>query len=317
MLKTIVSGMMLALLLMGMLTLAFNIQPVNGSGTIYIRADGSVEGTDKIQRDGDVYTFTDNIRYSIVVERSNIIVDGNGYTLEGPGAGAGFVLGGNGITIKNTVITGFDIPGAYFAHVITSFGTSNNTITGNTIVSNEMGIYLDTVNGYMINGNIIANNKMDAIYMDDSENNDISNNLIKNNEKAIILVDCSNKIYHNDFIDNTNPGFETTTPHGESNNVWDDGYPSGGNYWSDYTGVDADNDGVGDTPYYISAVNPDRYPLMKPISGLKIPTEEGIPTPFWTQWWFYAIVAVAMVVLAGAVYFLKKRKPPTPTPPAS
>jgi len=35
--------------------------------------------------------------------------------------------------------------------------------------------------------------------------------------------------------------------------------------------------------------------------------------PFWMQWWLWAIVAVVIVALAGAVYFLKKRKPPIPT----
>jgi len=43
---------------------------------------------------------------------------------------------------------------------------------------------------------------------------------------------------------------------------WDDGYPSGGNYWSDYAGVDADGDGIGDTPYVIDENNTDRYPLI-------------------------------------------------------
>jgi len=47
-----------------------------------------------------------------------------------------------------------------------------------------------------------------------------------------------------------------------STNVWDDGYPSGGNFWSDYAGVDADGDGIGDTPYLIDDNNRDRYPLM-------------------------------------------------------
>jgi hypothetical protein len=49
-------------------------------------------------------------------------------------------------------------------------------------------------------------------------------------------------------------------------NFWDSGYPSGGNYWSNYTGVDADNDGIGDEPYTIDANNTDRYPLVGSIN---------------------------------------------------
>ena len=56
-------------------------------------------------------------------------------------------------------------------------------------------------------------------------------------------------------------------------NFWDDGYPSGGNYWSNYTGVDlysgsdqdeTGSDGIGDTAHEIDADNRDRYPLMNP-----------------------------------------------------
>ena len=62
-LRKAVSGIMLTLLLIGMLTLAFNIQPAKASGTIYIRADGSVEPDSApiSSVDNVTYTFFDNI----------------------------------------------------------------------------------------------------------------------------------------------------------------------------------------------------------------------------------------------------------------
>ena len=62
-------------------------------------------------------------------------------------------------------------------------------------------------------------------------------------------------------------------------NVWDNGYPSGGNYWSDYAGEDlysgpyqneTGSDGIGDMPYVIDESNTDNYPLMNPY---------GVPPP--------------------------------------
>ena len=76
---------MLIALLIGMLVLVFNIKLVKASGTIYIRADGSIEpSTANITSvDNVTYTFTGNINDHIVVERDNIVVDGAGYSMKG------------------------------------------------------------------------------------------------------------------------------------------------------------------------------------------------------------------------------------------
>ena len=70
---------------------------------------------------------------------------------------------------------------------------------------------------------------------------------------------CGNKFYHNNFINNT----KNAKAGKISQNFWDDSYPSGGNYWDDYTGEDNDGDGIGDIPYNISGKNDqDLYPLI-------------------------------------------------------
>jgi hypothetical protein len=109
-------------------------------------------------------------------------------------------------------------------------------------------------------------------------------------------TESNNTIYHNSFVNN---GKQVSTsgsplPSPAPLNVWNDGYPSGGNYWSDYTGVDVKSgpnqdqpgsDGIGDTPYTIDSNNMDHYPLMSPWTPaartvyLTVSSLYGLPTP--------------------------------------
>src|SRR3990172_7986246 len=87
------------------------IKPV-AAATTYIRANGSVDPPNPlIQQNGNVYTFTGNINDSLVVQTDNIVIDGGGYALQGPGGMSGTtaiaLTGRNNVTIRNMKVTGF------------------------------------------------------------------------------------------------------------------------------------------------------------------------------------------------------------------
>jgi len=169
----------LTLLLIGMLTLAFNIQPAKASGTIYIRADGSVEpDTAPISSvDNVTYTFSGNIYDGIVVERDNIVVDGAGYTVQGSGGGAGIRIrtDGSNITVKNVEIKAF-MTGISFSE------TSDISIINNSVTSNLVGISTKyNFGGTVINNNNITSNEGYGIHMRLCNSFTITNNNISSN----------------------------------------------------------------------------------------------------------------------------------------
>jgi parallel beta-helix repeat protein len=180
--------------------------------------------------------------------------------------------------------------------------SNNNTVSANSLLDNYGGIRLGISDGNTVEANnvwnnhyygidvarflssgpgsrnnIITNNSVFhneywGIRMDEeSDGNSVSYNIIVENGEGITISEESdnNKVHHNNLINNTQQAYDD-----RSTNQWDDGYPSGGNYWSDYTGVDVFNgpnqdipgsDFIGDTPYVIDFNSEDRYPLMNPF----------------------------------------------------
>ncbi|MEB3755971.1 MAG: right-handed parallel beta-helix repeat-containing protein [Desulfurococcales archaeon] len=209
------------------------------------------------------------------------------------------------VDCNNILISNFDLSNA---SVGVELWKTNNTVIKDNIMSGNTNGTIIWGNSYRdtINGNYITDNK-DGVNLElGSYNNSISGNLIKSNEAGIILqrsgvfgyneihgnILLNNKygvvlgdfsgdniFYGNNFIDNGKQvliNAEQIFP-----NKWDNGYPSGGNYWSNYHGEDehsgkyqneTGSDGIGDSIYIIYTGNVDHYPLMN-----KVPINFTIP----------------------------------------
>jgi parallel beta-helix repeat protein len=182
----------------------FNPQPAKASGTIYIRADGSVEpDTAPISSaDNVTYTFIDNINESIVVERDSIVIDGAGYTVQGTGAwgSKGIDLSGrNNVTIRNMEIR------AFWAGIWLDY-SSNNVISGNNITNNQhYGMQLRQSSNNNLSGNNVTANNFFSILLYESFDNSISGNSITNNRYGVYIGFSSNNSLSENIMNSNRP----------------------------------------------------------------------------------------------------------------
>jgi len=200
----------LALTSVAVLIFAVDMQPIRASGIIYIRADGSIEGTDKIRRDGDIYTLTGNITDAggIVIQRGNMTLDGAGYVLKG-----GNIAGSRGIavteetnvTIKNMKIETFE-SGAWIDRSTDCWITESHIRN-----CSYNGIHIRSASKIQISGCHIAENLRNGIFMEEySSNNTISGNLIESNNLygitwgggVTLQYSSNNSIFQNTITNN-------------------------------------------------------------------------------------------------------------------
>lgn len=199
------------------------------------------------------------------------------------------VINGNGTGMAVSIYSSFvTVRGFTIQNSSTSYGASgveifsnSCAISNNVITNNQVGGILIVGSNNLITTNIIANNPQGiAISFIGEGNNTISGNTIASNFYVGISIAYSdnNKIFHNHFLNNTYQAQITAAI-----NTWDSGYLSGGNYWSDYTGVDllsgpyqneTGSDGIGDLSYDIDVNNQDNYPLRGMFSDFNVTWQE-------------------------------------------
>ena len=264
--KFFVIGFIVSLLAPLVLTQSINVANANPiappSPPIIIESNGSINPpTAPINKTENYYTLTENLTdYRLEIQRNNITFDGAGHTMQGKiySAVSGITIKANNVTIKNTNIRGYDIDG------INAKG-SHNVIAGNTIAGDIV-----IVGDY---NRVIGNRASGTnIYLGEEINTSSSYNMVVGNtliQSCVALTANYSTVYLNNFINCTNSFWFYVLSEG---NVFDDG--SVGNYWNNYKGVDANGDGIGDTPY-IARVSADRYqtfnyPLMNPVDIAKV-----------------------------------------------
>ncbi|MDR1993574.1 MAG: hypothetical protein LBQ98_08820 [Nitrososphaerota archaeon] len=279
--------------------LSTNLTSAQTYSSITIMSDGRVKGTELIQREENVYTFTSDIFGIIKVEKSGIIIDGAGYALKG---------NGNGIDLRKE--SNVAIPSAQ----------------GNVEVKNvrfcDKGRIFASSNGNSFINNIFEGGGIDIKGNDGGDKGNIIKHNVFIDGRPAISADYSgeNVVAENDFI-NCRIFFAL---YGKL--VFDR------NYWSDYETLypnakEIEHTGIWDTPYNYDKTDwsdfpfTDNNPLVNSTNGAGAPetNEKSTPVPTasidgnepetfpTTLLMTIGIVFIVIMSISLLVYF-KKRK---------
>lgn len=214
---------------------------------------------DSIQVSSGTYQETLFINKTLTLkgeDKNNTIIEGSGCDCA--------VIQANLTTVN---ISGFTIQNG--TKGITLEKCNNSTINNNIITCTNRGIWLHYSHNNTISDNIVSGSiwEFGIVLCGRSSNNTVTRNTIKDNLNGLGLTGKDNLIIYNNFINNQNQ----TKIIESFYNAWNNTYE--GNYWSNYNGTDANQDGIGDTPYPIDENNQDNHPIIGTFSQFKIQWE--------------------------------------------
>ncbi|MCK4457624.1 MAG: right-handed parallel beta-helix repeat-containing protein [Thermoplasmata archaeon] len=225
---------------------------------------------------------------------------------------------------RNTTLTGnlmsfngIEIRGDSLEHWNSHAIDASNKVNGKTVyywknregerIPTDAGqVILANCTGVLVKGLHLANGNTGILLGFSSHNKIVENTVSNHKYVARLLFSDNNMVYHNNFM-----GTLVQAADSGRDNRWDNGYPSGGNYWEtlgwtlgcidQFRGPLQDedgSDGICDRGKLIGESR-DRYPLLEPYSGVE---------PLFIQLWFWIAIAAVVVGLATALILVMRRR---------